>query len=257
MNEAEYHKFYEHEESFWWFTGMRRILFGILENGLPAARGTLGLLDVGCGTGGWLNYCVGRLERLGYTVRGFGVDMHALAVSYSSRRKPGRIAQASATAIPLRDGQFDLITCFDVLQHIEDDGAALREIHRVCRPGGTVLVNEVAFDFLMDENSVAAHVLRRYTRGQLVRKMEGAGFSIARATYTNSVLFLPVAAVRLSRGWRRPVPAMERVEAVTCVRPYPRGMNRLLHNLLVAEGNALRWCDFPFGVSVSVMGEKR
>ncbi|MDP8247687.1 MAG: class I SAM-dependent methyltransferase [Candidatus Tritonobacter lacicola] len=255
MNEAEYHTFYKNEESFWWFTGMRCILFSILEKYLKSPGRRLKYLDMGCGTGGRLQYLNRRMQNGGNSVATFGFDLHPLAVHYCKLRRLDRIVRASAERIPFKDGQFDVVGCFDVLQNIRDDMSAVREIHRVCRRGGKVLFNEVAFMFLLDENSVAAGVVRRYTRDELVGKLEEAGFRILRATYANSILFLPITVVRLFTKRLHRVKDMSR--AVGSVRPYPRILNSLLHNLLVLEKNALRCVNFPFGVSVIVLAEKK
>lgn len=254
MNEAEYHAFYKNEESFWWFTGMRCILFSILEKYLKSPGRRLKYLDVGCGTGGRLEYFNGKMREEGNDVTTFGLDLHSLAIHYCKLRKLPRIVQASAERSPFKDNQFDVVVCFDVLQNIRDDMSAVREIHRVCRRGGEALFNEVAFMFLLDENSIAAGVVRRYTRGELVSKLEKAGFRIVRATYANSILFLPIAIVRLFK--KRFGGVKDRSQAVGSVRPYPRLLNSLLHNLLVLEKKALRWMNFPFGVSVIVLAEK-
>ena len=97
------------------------------------------------------------------------------------------------------------MTTLDVIEHVDDDVAALRELRRVLCPGGRLLVAVPAFMFLWGKQDEVSHHRRRYTAGSLRAALAGAGFAVDRTSYFNTLLFPPVAAVRLGRRLlRRP-----------------------------------------------------
>ena len=98
-----------------------------------------------------------------------------------------------------RPATFDLITCLDVIEHVADDRVALAELHRVCRPGGFMLVTVPAYQALWSRHDEANHHYRRYSRGSLRGAATGAGWAIVRTSSFNSVLLVPAAAIRLGQ----------------------------------------------------------
>ena len=109
--------------------------------------------------------------------------------------------------LPWEDGYFDLITCLDVIEHTPDDRVTLRELRRVCRPGGFLLVTVPAYQGLWSTHDVANHHYRRYSRARLRAAALDAGWRLRRMTSFNGLLLGPAAAVRLAerRRLRRPV----------------------------------------------------
>ncbi len=103
-------------------------LFGLLR--LPSARS---LLDIGCGTGEFLR----SLTNAGHSGQLVGVDTSPEAVEATAATDGVRAIEASATDLPLPDGEFDLATARHMLYHVPDPGRALEEARRVLRHGGT------------------------------------------------------------------------------------------------------------------------
>jgi SAM-dependent methyltransferase len=104
----------------------------------------------------------------------------------------GEVVAGSVLDMPFDDGSFDLAVSLDVVEHLDDDLAALRELRRIVRPGGALLVTVPAYQWLWSGHDVINHHRRRYTRRSLQRAAEGAGWQQVRTTYFNSLL-LPVA----------------------------------------------------------------
>jgi SAM-dependent methyltransferase len=137
-----------------------------------------------------------------------------------------------------------LVTAFDVVEHLEDDEAALAAIRASLAPGAHFICTVPAFGFLWSDHDVAHHHYRRYTRATLRRRLEDAGFAVERLTYFNTLLFPGVAAVRL----------------VQRVRPGRRGgsdaglpsptVNRILFRLFSTERRILRLTSLPVGISL-------
>ncbi|HKO99727.1 MAG TPA: class I SAM-dependent methyltransferase [Pyrinomonadaceae bacterium] len=190
MQEHHYSLVYEEEEKHWWYVGRRRIL----DTFVRALRPKLStnpprILDVGCGTGANLN----MLSNYG---DGEGVDVSTQALNYCRERGLQNVKYGTAEELPFADASFDLVTALDVVEHLDDDLAGLREIRRVLKPGGFALLTVPAFMFLWGVQDDVSNHRRRYTMPQLKRVVTEAGFSIERATYANIMFFLPVLAVR-------------------------------------------------------------
>jgi SAM-dependent methyltransferase len=235
------------ERHHFWFRGFRRFVSPLLEEatkGLSDVR----LLDCGCGTGA-------NLEMLGRFGRAYGFDMTFWGLQAGGRCGRTRLARASVAAVPFPDDFFDVATSFDVLYALEPpiEAAAVAEMHRVVRPGGFVLVNVAAMNALRGDHSVLGHEVRRYTRGSLRRLLTGHGFTIARLTYTNASLFLPMLVLRSLQRWRGL--ATEETAAHEIAVPWAP-INEALTLLLRAESQWLRVVDNPFGSSLLCLARK-
>jgi SAM-dependent methyltransferase len=191
VNPEEYARMHAAEERQWWYAGMRAISFALLGDAPRAADGgTPRLLDSGCGTGSIVRHLSAR-------GRAVGVDLSPEAVRLAHGRGAA-VARAELLALPFADGTFDAVTSFDVIYHrwVKDDAAAVREMARVLRPGGVLLLRVPALKMLWGAHDEAVHSRHRYTRGEVRRLLAGAGFDVLRATYANSLLFPLLAARR-------------------------------------------------------------
>ena len=249
MQPQDYAYLYELEENYWWFVGMREITQALLDPILPNRPARV--LDAGCGTGGMLTWLTRYSEAGSIT----GIDFSETALQFCSRRRPQHLACASVSDLPFADNTFDLITSFDVLQHVGDgnDSRALAEFHRVLRPGGIAFVRVAAYQWLRSGHDDAIAVQRRYSLPDLSAQVQRAGFVIRRATYANTLLF-PVAAVK-----RMVFTPKGQAHAESEVKPWSKGlewMNGVLKFPLTVEAIALNSIDFPFGVSAICIAEK-
>ena len=135
----------------------------------------------------------------------------------------------------------------DVIEHIEDDSAALAELRRVASPASRLLVTVPAYQWLWSHHDETHHHHRRYTRRVLVERAGASGWRPLLATYFNTLLLAPIAAVRaIQRVW----PPRDR----TNYEATPQRLNRVLELPLRAEARAIeRGIDLPAGVSVGLV----
>jgi SAM-dependent methyltransferase len=245
LNAAEYAAMYRVEDTMWWYTGMRRISEAVLGERL---RPGLTILDAGCGTGGNLAW----LSRFGPA---YGIDLSPLAMALASRRRLPGLARSSVLRLPFPAARFDLVTSYDVIYHLDvsDDVAALREMRRVLRPGGVLLVRVPALERLRSGHDAAVHTRQRYSLRELRGKLERAGFTVERATYANSALFPLAAAARLLARTRR---GEGDGRHESDVKPAPVLLNLALGAVMRAEAVALRALDLPVGLSAVAVGRR-
>ena len=234
---------FELEERLWWYDGMRAVTASMLGDSMKSLK-NIRLLDVGCGTGFsmmWLR------ERFGTTSE-FGVDSSEHAAEFWRKRGLKTIAIAGADALPFPAGEFDLVTCFDVVYQLETQtaGEALAEMSRVLKRGGLLFIREPAYDWLRGSHDVAVATRHRYTLGELRRLIESHGFAIRRSSYANTLLFPAAAAHRL----------LSRSGDSSDVREASDFMNRALGAALKLEARLIGHVSFPFGLSVVVVAQK-
>jgi SAM-dependent methyltransferase len=194
MDERLMRTMLEHDEHHWWYRGRRKVLRAELDR-LPLPAGAQ-ILDAGCGSGRTLQ----ELAPFG-AVRGLELDPSAAAVARA--RGEGEVLEGRLEQLPWESETFDLITCLDVIEHTPDDRVTLRELRRVTRPGGYLLLTVPAYQALWSQHDEANHHFRRYNRRMLIAAARESGWTVERMTSFNSLLFAPAAAVRLFQR-RRP-----------------------------------------------------
>ena len=240
MERAEYEVMAAVEDRHWWYGGMRAIAAAQLDTAY-AGRNDLRILDAGCGTGGNAIF----LRRYGVVV---GMDLAPEAIKLGRERIGGGLVRGSVLDLPFMDGSFDLVTSFDVLYHrgVPDEVAALREVARVLRSGGRLLIRLPAYEFLRSKHDRAVHTRRRYTAGQVRALLAAGGFTTERCSYINSLLFpLPLAQRLLERAF----PALEQADSDLALPPSL--INEVLRWPLVTEAAWLSHGGrFPVGLSV-------
>lgn len=229
----------EEDQCHWWFLGRRAIIRSVLRRSLP--RGPLRLAEVGCGSGTLLPVAAEFGDVVGVEAL---PEFRAVARGRGFSVLPGSLPDQ----LPLPVDSWDGVFLFDVLEHIDDDRAALQAVARVLRPGGLLVSVVPAYRWLWGPHDQALGHRRRYTARDLTRVAREAGLIPLRATYFNTLLALPIIAVRLFRRWRG-APGHD------LSRPVPL-LNTLLTRVFSLEAGLLGWTNLPFGVSVLLVARR-
>lgn len=247
MNPQEIHNIDRAEREHWWYRGMNRITFALLERHCvlpPQAR----VLEAGAGTG----FFAERLAaRLGVSVDALDYDQEGARLC--GTRKRVRAVQGTMDALPFPDRTFDFVTSMDVLVHW-DRGAErqpMAEMVRVLKPSGKALIRVSAFDALRSRHSIFAWEKQRFTPRRLRALAKDSGLEVERLTCANALLS-PLALVKF-RIWE---PLM-RAPAASGVTPLPRPMEFVFGQALAAEAKLLAsGVNLPFGQSLFLIARK-
>lgn len=232
------------EDTYWWYQALRRHVADSIQPGRP----NFSLLDAGCGSGGMLAVLRQKFPEAELT----GIDESEHAIELCRDRHTGaRLVCASVLDLPFPAEAFDVVLSLDVWTNAGvDDALAAHEAYRVLRPGGQLILNLAAFEFLKGAHDEAVNAVRRYTRSQVRALLEGANFLLERLTYWNATLVPPIALLRLvSRRFPRE-------EARSDFRPLPSFVNAALNRLAALELSASRHLSLPFGTSVFAIARK-
>ncbi|MGH9035370.1 MAG: glycosyltransferase [Acidimicrobiia bacterium] len=228
------------ETEHWWFRAKRELVaeaVGAPQNGSATA------VDVGCGTGAMLE----DLRRLGWTTVGTDLSPFALQLARGRGSAVGS-AVARAEQLPLPAGSASVLVSLDVVEHLDDDVAAIAEYARVVRPDGTIILAVPAYSWAWSDHDVELGHRRRYTAGRLRQAAEAAGLRVERCTYFHSWLVPPALVLR-----KTPLRRLLRggAEEASYVNP---SVNRALSVVSRLERAALRHRDLPFGLSILLIG---
>ncbi len=251
MDDSLQQQFAQIEAVHWWFQGRRHIVGTVIAPYLPLETSPgqrPRIFDVGCGTGEMLD----MLSASGTVA---AIDVSEQAVQRCKQRFGDVVAVAVGRVpddLPTR-GSADVLTAFDVIEHLDDDGKALRGFHRSLSDGGTLVVTVPALNLLWGPHDVLNHHRRRYTRSQLRQRLEDAGFAVIRISYFNTWLFPVVAMVRATRRLRNRGEQPEAASDFTMPSPL---VNRFLLALFSSEAAVLRRCSLPIGVSLLAVCRK-
>jgi SAM-dependent methyltransferase len=244
MQEHVYAVFFEVEESHWWYLGRRKILSQFVADAVKDVKDRRPqILDVGCGTGG-------NVVMLNEHGEAHGIDVSTDAVAFCHERGLERVQLGAADELPYDDGTFDLVTALDVVEHLDDDLGALKEMRRVLRPGGKILIFVPTFMFLWGVQDDVSNHRRRYRLPGLLKVIREAGFEVERSTYANITFFLPVLVIRTLMRWFK-------IKTDTELSIGSSAMNKPQGWLFGSERFWLRHFNIPFGVSALCVAKRK
>lgn len=240
---------YASERGHFWFEGRNRLIAWALERyGRPTPG--MSFLEIGCGTG----FVLQGLAQHFPDLRLYGSELFPEGLAFAAQRLPhAELFQMDARRIPY-ENEFDAIAAFDVIEHIPEDETVLGQMARALKPGGLLLLTVPQHRFLWSSFDTLSHHQRRYSRAELITKVQAAGFQVQRVT---SFVSLPFPLMLLDRLKERLLPprAPRQPEAEFQVHP---AVNRLLAGLLWAESGLIRaGVSLPFGGSLLLVGQKQ
>ena len=247
MNPAEFANIRKSEADFWWYRGMRSILFRAMEPHLKG-RHIESALEAGCGTG-YMSHLLQRDHK--WPIVPMDLSRHGLR--YARELGVQRPVQGDIRSLPFADNAFDLVLSLDVIAHMPDgdEHLAAREFARVTRRGGLVVVRTAALDILRSRHAEFAHENQRFNRRRLMGLFAAAGIRVLRCTYVNSLL-MPIALAKF-RLWE-PLLQKPPESGVQAVAPW---LDHLLYLPLKMEA---AWVgaghNFPAGQSLLLIGER-
>lgn len=231
-------------DSHFWFHGFRRFISPVLAE-VARGRADLRIVDCGCGVGQ-------NLPMLARHGRAVGIELEPLAAA--AGREFGRpIACADITRLPFPDHSFDLAVSFDVMQVVEPDMAAVREMARIVRPGGSVVLTMAAFDALSGDHAEVWNEHRRYTPRTARELVESAGLTVERMTFAFASLFPLMLAVRATQRLVRP---FRSAPSHSDMHVPWAPVNAALMLLLDGEAVLSRHVPMPIGTSLIVVARK-
>lgn len=237
MERIVYDRMAELDERHWWYRARRDVLRALIERriSLPepdAAR----ILEVGCGTGH-------NFQMLRHFGRLDGLELDSAARAIASQRLGHAVMDSplpELSGVPM--GAYDLIAMLDVLEHIDDDKAALTSLMRRLRPGGRILLTVPAHPWMWSAHDVVNHHKRRYTRRTLAAVVKEAGLKLEMVSWFNSLLFPLAAAARLAGRVTGKEDSDDKLP--------PAPVNKLFELLFGLERYAIGRVPFPPGVSL-------
>jgi SAM-dependent methyltransferase len=231
------------EEEHWWFVARREILAALLSTvDIPAQAD---ILEVGCGTGGNID----MLLRFGNLVC---VEQDEFAAQLARERNCVSVLSGKLPDdLPQLNTSFDLVTLFDVIEHVDEDRQSLVTLSSILNPGGRIIVTVPAFNFLWSQHDDENNHKRRYRKRDLRKLADETGLSLDYISYFNFWLFSPVAAVRLLR---KVIPYNESWQDM---RQPGVTTNWLLKNILASERYFAGRISLPFGISLMAVFSRK
>ncbi|KAA2214399.1 class I SAM-dependent methyltransferase [Teichococcus oryzae] len=236
MDPAEYDLMDAAEQRMWWYRALHARVAAALRAESPHGP----WLDMGCGTGGLLRSLSAAFP--GQALH--GLEYNPAAACRAAAKSGARVVAGDAAALPFADASFGALCSMDVLCHAAvDQRRALREMRRVLRPGGLLVLNLPAFRWLHSAHDRRVHNARRYTAGEARALLREAGFAPRRVAYWNALLLPLMVAQRklLARA----------EDSASDVAPFPPWLDATLHAVTVAEAALFRiGLRYPAGGSV-------
>lgn len=243
MENREYEAMFVVEQTHWWFAARRHFLETVWIRYIASARRTPVIADIGAGTGGMVPF----LRQFGSVI---GIEPNAYGRQLAKSRNI-LLKKGTAEETGLAKASVDIVCFLDVLYHQGiRDTRAIREAARILRPGGHLVITDCAFPFLSGPHDRAVNGRQRYYLGDLVKKIEVAGFTIQKHTYTFILLFPLFVLKRL----------FDRLFGITTrnsdVAPAPGWMNTLFSGICRIEAFGLPYIRYPWGSSLLIVAKK-
>lgn len=240
MEKKVYERHIKNQKTHWWFSVRRELISKFIKR--YSKKKKLKILDYGCGSGTNIKaltkfgdvYCYEKDKR----------TLDYLSSEYKEDKKVTIIKNLK------RQIKYDLIILADVLEHIKEDSNALKTLKKFLKPQGQILITVPAYNFLFSKKDEVLKHFRRYGYNE-IKNLISKNFKILRITFFNTLLFFPIALITF-------IFKIFRVDYIEDVENTPNKLiNNLLYYIFSIELFFLKYIDFPFGVSIIIVGEKK
>jgi dTDP-4-dehydrorhamnose reductase len=246
MNRNFYKNYFEIEKNHWLMKIRRSIVLDNMKKYLGKKPSEAKILDFGCGSG----IFVEELQRRGYKI--FGTDISEEAIKFGELKGIKNLSVQDSHKLGYGSNSFDAVLSMDVLEHLEDESWAIKEVERILRPGGKFIIMVPAYQFLWGVQDEVAHHYRRYTLGGIKKKiLNSSGLKIKHSTYFNTLLFAPIALVRIIS---KIFGLKNRQSDFDLNNPI---LDKIFFSVFNFERKLLKRIKFPFGVSILLVLEKK
>lgn len=248
MNKSYVQQYAGLETSHWWFLVRKKIILQSIKKGIKGnSTHPIRILNIGAAAGASTKW----LSEIGEVT---SVEYDPLFLEYLTNTGISAI-HASVTQLPFPNESFDLVCAFDVIEHVENDQHALEEMFRVCKENGNVCLTVPAFSFLWSAHDEVNHHFRRYTLSQFRKLLINIPAAKEKySTYFNTLLFLPVAIIRLGQQlFKKPT---QRESSDFDLFEDHKIINGILKNIFAIEILLLRMIRLPFGISLLLLSQK-
>ena len=240
MEKKVYERHIKNQKTHWWFSVRRELISKFIKKYSKMKK--LKILDYGCGSGTNIK----ALTKFG-DVYCYEKDKRTLDYLSSEYKKDKKVIIIKNLK---RQIKYDLIILADVLEHIKEDSNALKTLKKFLKPQGQILITVPAYNFLFSKKDEVLKHFRRYGYNE-IKNLISKNFKILRITFFNTLLFFPIALITF-------IFKIFRIDYIEDVENTPNKLiNNLLYYIFSIELFFLKYIDFPFGVSIIIVGEKK
>jgi ubiquinone/menaquinone biosynthesis C-methylase UbiE len=243
MDKQEYKNMYHAEDTHFYYVSLHKLILQLIKK-YSNYDNQLKILDAGCGTGRLAEL----MSKIGTVT---GIDMSDEALQFAKERNI-TVQKASVMKLPFKDNSFDIVTSIDVLYHknVTDDIKALKELYRVVKPGGIVIVRLQAIPWLTSSHDKVVHSKKRYAKKEVEGKLIESGFHIEKLSYMNMTL-VPIAMGQ--HIFQKFLPPSKNHSSISEVNSF---INMSATGVLTAENTLLHTTNLPFGLGIIAVARK-
>ena len=242
MDRIVYERMAAHDTTHWWYRARREILSDYLTRYGAVPEGAR-ILEIGCGTG----HNLPMLAQFGEID---AIEIDETAAAKASERLGKKVGASPLPELTgVADASYDLVAVLDVIEHVEDDVAALKAIARVLKPGGRILITVPAHQWMWSAHDVVNHHKRRYSKATLTDALERAGLKWRKLGYFNSLLFPAAVAARVAGKLSGKDDSDD--------SPPPKPLNAAFEAVFGVERHLLGRLPMPPGLSIIVLAEPK
>ncbi len=235
--------YYQSDHFYWWSVGRRDLVYRMVKKKTTDLK-EISILEVGFGSGELLKL----FQESGAKV--YGIE-NSEDLIFKAKKQALSVRLARAEKLPFADNFFDFVFALDVLEHLEDDVKALKEIFRVIKKGGYCLAIVPAFNFLWSSRDERLGHKRRYTTKMLRAKFQRARLKVEKVSYYSFFYALPLMLWILFKK-----KFMKKSNIGTDVLVLPNSLNWLAIQLHKIENQLVFKINLPWGFSVFCLARK-